>query len=542
LKDEIVGSAESTLIALAGAAIVILVLACVNVAGLLLGRAAPRTREVGVRAALGATRGRITRQLLVESTVLALIGAGFGTALAYAAIEALSRFGPADMPRLASIAIDREVLLCALVASLVSALVFGLAPALRLVRTSVGESLKEGTRAIAGSPHQRVRRVLASVQIALAFVLVAASGLLLRSFVAMTTTNPGFEPAGAVTASVELPTARYDADASAAFYARALERVRVLPGVEAAAFTSDLPWTGYDENTGFEIVGRSAADNESVEARYHFTTPGYLRASGVPLIAGRELRASDTKDAPLVVLLNESAARKYWTTPDNAVGARLNLWGAQRTVAGVIGDVRDMPWHDRAAPALYFPQAQAWYPQPMLLVVRSSVERASTVAAIRRALHDIDPQLPLSNVRPLDAVAGAAIATRRVTLWLVAIFGVTALVLAVVGIYGVMAQAVTQRTHEFGVRQALGATSGDILRLVCSSAALLTLGGLLAGLLLALVSTRLLASLLYGVTAMDPITFGAVTGLLGGAASAASYVPARRAARLGVAGALRTNQ
>jgi putative ABC transport system permease protein len=536
------GSADSTLVALGSAATVILVLACVNVAGLLLGRAAPRTREVAVRAALGATRGRIARQLLIESIVLALIGAAFGTALAYAAIGALSRFGPADMPRLASIAIDRAVLLYALTASLVSALVFGFAPAVRLARTSVGESLKEGTRAIAGSPHQRVRRVFASVQIALAFVLVAASGLLLRSFVAMTTTNPGFEPAGAVTASVELPTARYDGDASVAFYARALERVRALPGIQAATFTSDLPWTGYDENTGFAIVGRPAADNENVEARYHFATPGYLRASGVPLIAGRELRASDTKEAPLVVLLNESAARRYWTTPEAAIGARLNLWGAQRTVAGVIGDVRDMPWHDRAAPALYFPQAQTWYPQPMLLVVRSSVESPSTVAAIRRAVHDIDPELPLSNVRPLDAVAGAAIATRRVTLWLVVIFGVTALVLAVVGIYGVMAQAVAQRTHEFGVRQALGATRGDILRLVCSSAALLTLSGLCAGLLLALASTRLLASLLYGVTAVDPITFAAVTGLLAGAASAASYVPARRAARLGVAGALREGQ
>jgi putative ABC transport system permease protein len=392
---------------------------------------------------------------------------------------------------------------------------------------------------VAGAPHRRVRQVLAALEVALAFVLVVSSGLLLRSFVSMIDTNPGFQPRGAMTASVELPTARYDTNAAAAFYRDAAARVRALPGVHDVAFSSDLPWTGYDENTSFAIAGRRFADGEGPEARYHFITHGYTGATGTPLVAGRDLGPSDVRDAPLVVLVNEATARKYWNTPEAAVGARLNLWGAERTVAGVVGDVRDMPWHTRAVPALYFPQPQSWYPQPMCLIVRSDVAGASVVEPVRRALKEIDPELPLSNVRPLEAVAGAAIATRRLTLWLVATFGLTSLFLAVVGIYGVMAQAVGQRRHEFGIRQALGATRGDIMRLVFSSGMAMTITGLVAGVALAVGSTRVLASLLYGVTPLDPATFGGVAAVLVAAASLAAYVPARRATRVSAATALR---
>jgi putative ABC transport system permease protein len=539
LKDEIVGTAESTLVALGGAATAVLILACVNVAGLLLGRGVGRSREIGVRAALGATRSRLARQLLIESLVLAGLGGAIGVALAYSGIAALSRFGPSDIPRLESIFVDTQVLLYALAATIASALLFGLAPALRLASAGVGETLKEGVRSIAGSPHQRVRRGLAAIQLALAFVIVVSSGLLLRSFVAMITTNPGFTPGGAITASIELPVARYDRDASPAFFARAVERIRTLPEVVDAAFTSDLPWTGYDENTGFTIVGRPESDDDT-GARYHFITPGYLQSTGVPLVAGRDVTSSDSKDAPLVILINESTARKYWKNAQAAVGARVNLWGGERTVAGVIGDVRDMPWHDRAVPALYYPVAQMWTPQRMLLVARTNVDPTSTVDTIRRALQELDPGLPLANAKPLEVLAGAAMATRRLTLWLVGVFGLTALVLAVVGIYGVMAQAVGQRAHEFGVRQALGATSADIIRLVFSSATIMTLTGLVAGVTLALVSTRLLASLLYDVTALDPLTFGAVSALLVAAAAASAYLPARRASRISAAEALRS--
>jgi len=245
------------------------------------------------------------------------------------------------------------------------------------------------------------------------------------------------------------------------------------------------------------------------------------------------------KSAPMVFLINESLARKYWGRPEAAVGAQVKLWGSARSIVGVMGDVRDMPWHDRAAPALYFPVAQTWYAQPMSLIVRTSVEPSSIVEPVRRALRELDPEVPLATVKPLETVAGAATATRRLTLWLVLTFGLSALVLAVLGIYGVVAQAVGQRTHEFGVRQALGATRGDILRLVFSSASAMIVAGLTAGVALAVFSTRLLSSLLYGVTAMDAATFGWVAVILAVAAAGASYLPARRATRVSAASALR---
>jgi predicted permease len=539
LKDDIVGTASSTLRVLAGAALAVLLLACVNVAGLMLGRAVQREGEVSVRAALGASRWRIARQLLVESLVLGGAGGALGVGLACGAVWAVRTFGPADMPRLAMIALDLPVLGLALAATVLSAILFGLAPAVRLARTSAGEALKEGARTIAGSAHQRVRRALAAAEVALAFVLVVSSGLLLRSFVAMVTRDPGFQPRGAITASLELPPALYDEKGARVFFQRAAERVGALPGVRAAAFSSDVPWSSYDENTSFDIVGRSSPKDEGPEARYHFVTAGFARATGTPLLAGRDLGPGDDDGAPLVILVNAAAARKFWTSPAGAVGARVKLWGQERTVAGVLGDVQDMPWHERAAPALYFPQPQMWYAQRMFLIARADVPLPSIVEPIRRAVAEIDPELPLANVRPLEDVAAAATATRRLTLWLVAAFGLTSFFLAVVGIYGVMAQAVGQRRQEFGVRQALGATPRDIMRLVFSSGAGMTAAGLVAGLTLALGATRLLASLLYGVTAIDPATFATVAGILVTAAVGAIYFPARRATRVSPATVLR---
>ena len=287
LKTEIVGTAESTLFVLAAAASTILLLACVNVAGLLLGRATARSREVGVRAALGATRWRLARQLLIESLVLATAGGAIGMALAVAAVSALARFGPADLPRLQDIAVDGQVLLYAVAATLVSALVFGFAPALRLARAGVTTTLKEGGRTVAGV-HQPLGRALAAAELALAFVLVVSSALLLRSFVSMITAAPGFEPQGAITASVDLPPARYNNTAAAEFYRSAAERLAALPGVRGVTFSSDLPWTGYDENTSFDIVGRQFPAGEGPQARYHFVTHGFARTIGTRHVAGRE--------------------------------------------------------------------------------------------------------------------------------------------------------------------------------------------------------------------------------------------------------------
>ncbi|HEY6549426.1 MAG TPA: FtsX-like permease family protein, partial [Vicinamibacteria bacterium] len=437
------------------------------------------------------------------------------------------------------IEVDAGVLLGATLATLASALLVGLAPALRLARTTVNEALKEGGRTATGT-HQ-TGRALVAAEVALAFVLVAASGLLLKSFAKMITRDPGFQPTGAITATIELPTAKYDAAQSAEFFRRAAERMRALPGVREASFSSDLPWTGYEEFTSYDIVGRQFPEHEGPQSRYHFVTSGFAKATGTPLVAGKDLDETDVKDAPPVVLLNEAAARKFWQTPPAAVGARLKLWGKERTVKGVIGDVQDMPWHDKAVPALYFPQPQAWYPQVMSLIARTDGDARGLVEPLRKAIKEIDPELPLANVRPLETVAAAALATRRMTLWLVGAFGVTALLLAVVGVYGVMAQAVGQRRQEFGVRQALGATPADILRLVFSSAAGMTVGGLVAGVALAVGSTRLLMSLLYGVTPLDPGTFVAVGAVLVAAAAGAIYLPARRATKVSAVVALRAD-
>jgi len=542
LKDEIVGTAPTTLKALSWTAGAVLLLGCLNVAGLLLGRASRRTREIGVRAALGATRGRLALQLVIESLVLACAGGAAGVAIAYGAIAALARYGPADTPRLQAIAVDSGVLFYTAGATMCSALLFGLIPAWQLARSGVGTTLKEGGRTVAGSPHQRLRHVLAGAQVALAFVLVVAGGLLLRSFISVLQADAGFRAEGALSASLELPTARYETQARAAeFFNRALERIRVLPGVQSAAIGSDLPWTGYDENTGFSIVGRQFADGEEPEGRYHFITAGYASATGIAVLAGRELSASDTADAPMTVLLNGSAAQKYWGSAQAAVGARIKIWGRERTVAGVIGDVRDLPWDEHVTPAVYFPVPQTWSPQRMFLVARSATAPEAMVDPIRRIIADLDPELPLANVKPLAAVAYGALATRRLTLSLVTTFGIIALFLAVVGIYGLIAQSVGQRVQEFGVRQALGATQRDLVWLVLSKATVLTVAGLVGGLLLSLASTRLVASLLYGVGRADPLTFSVVTGLLLVTAVIASYLPARRATRVSPATALRSS-
>jgi predicted permease len=538
LEEEIVGTADSTLVVLAAAASLVLLLACVNVAGLLLGRAGARAREMGVRAALGATRARLITQMLTEAFVLALAGGAGGVAIAIAAVRALAAYGPADVPRLRMIAVDGEVFAYAVMATTVSALLSGLAPARHLARAGVADTLKEGGRPVAGSASQRTRRVLAAVQISLAFVLVVTAGLLLRSFARMLQAEPGFRAASTITVPLDLPRARYTVETGPSLYQRVLSEVLTVPGIEAAAFVSDLPWSGYDENTGFNIIGRAPEDARP-EARYHFATPGYARAIGTPLLAGREFTDSDGPDAPLVVLINESTARKYWESSTAALGARLNLWGAERTVVGVIGDVRDTPWSALAVPALYFPVAQMWAPQPMHLVVHAGVEPSTLIEPIRRIVSGLDPELPLGEVRPLTDVAASALATRKLTLWLVSAFGASAMLLSVVGIYGVMAQSVGQRMHELGVRQALGATKGDIMRLVLSSGVAITAAGLVCGAALSFASTRLVGSLLFGIGATDPTTFAAVALILFAAAAGASYLPARSAVRTDPSAALR---
>lgn len=540
LRADIIGSAETMLLALLAATGAVLLIACLNVAGLLLGRAAVRTREIGVRSALGATRARLVRQLVVESALLAAVGATLGIGFAYGAVKTLIVLAPADTPRLQMVSVDRVVLGYTLATTALTALLFGLAPALQLARADTVPAL-QGGRGAPGGAQQRLRRALVAAEVALAFTLVVTGGLLLRSFASLLRVDPGFKPDHVLTAVVNLPQARYKTSAdAAAFFDRLAERARALPGVRAAGLSSDLPWTGYDENTGFGIVGRTFPPGHDPEARYHFLTPGLLGALGVPLLAGRDITSADGPTAPPVVLINESTARAYWGDRQKAVGARLQLWSdSPTTVAGVIGDVKDTPWADAMPGGLYFAQAQTWYPQDMFMILRTDGDARALQGSLQRVVHDLDPELPLASIRTLDEIAGAAVATRRFTLTLVAAFAVLALFLAVVGVYGVMAQAVNQRTREFGVRQALGARPADILYLVLKGGAGIGLAGLAIGLTLAVPVLRLVRSLLFHTSPADPATLAGVAAALLVATFSASYFPARRATKLDPSTALR---
>lgn len=540
LRADIIGTSDTTLVALLAAAGAVLLIACLNVAGLLLGRATGRTREIGVRSALGATRLRLIRQLIVESSLLAVVGGVLGTAFAYGAVSVLLAFAPADTPRLQMVSVDRVVLSFTLAATVLTALLFGLAPAIQLARADAAPAL-QGGRAAPGGAQQRMRRGLVVAEVALAFVLVVTGGLLLRSFGSLLRLDPGFRPTGVLTAVVNLPPARYPNRATAAaFFDRLVERVRALPGVTAAGLGSDLPWTGYDENTSFGIVGRHFKEGESPEARYHFLTPGFIDAVGLPLRAGRDIRPGDGPGAPPVVLINEATARQFWGDAQSAIGARLDLWSdTPATVVGVIGGLKDVPWAERMPGGVYFAQKQQWYPQDMFITIRTGTEPRSLTESVTRVVRELDPELPLATVRTLDEIAGNALATRRFTLALVAAFALSALFLAVVGVYGVMAQTVGQRVREFGVRQALGAKPSDILRLVLSGGAMMGLVGLVAGLAIALPVTRLAGSLLFRTSPTDPLTLASVAALLFAATVLASYIPARRATRTDPASALR---
>jgi predicted permease len=540
LRADILGASRTMLVALLAAAGAVLLIACLNVAGLLLGRAIARTREIGVRSALGATRIRLLRQLIVESSLLAVLGGVLGVALAYAIVNTLLSVAPADAPRMHMVSVDRVVLAYTLAATLATALLFGAAPAVQLARADVAPALRGG-RGAAGGAQQRTRRALVMTEVAVAFVLVVTSGLLVRSFGSLLGVDPGFRSQSVLTAVVSLPQARYrNTAAASAFFDRLLDRVRGLPGVRAAGMSSDLPWTGYDENTSFGIEGRTFANGRSPEARYHFLTPGVVEALGIPLRAGRDITPADDANAPPVVLINETTARQFWGDAEKAVGARLWLWSkTPTTVAGVIGDVRDQPWSDTSPGGVYFPQAQQWYPQDMFVTIRTAVDPASLSGLLSQTVQELDPQLPLASVRTLEEIAGSALSTRRFTLALVSSFALTALFLALVGVYGVMAQAVAQRIREFGVRQALGARPSDILRLVLSNGMVMAVAGLAAGVIMALLLMRFVESLLFRTSPADPVTLLAVALLLLGSTIVASYIPARRATRTDPAAALR---
>jgi predicted permease len=543
LHEEIVGRSKTMLLVLMGAVVFVLLIACVNVANLMLAQSTVREREIAIRSALGAGRWRLVRQLLTESFVVGLVGGAVGLILADWAVDALVALAPPQLPRLHMIEIDQRILGFSLGISLLTGVLFGLAPALQGAKVNINELLKEGVRGSSGGRQRKLRNVLVVAEVALALVLLIGAGLLMRSFLKMQEADAGFKSDHVLTVSLSLPGARYNGRQTASFYDRLLTQIGTLPGVESAGASSDLPWTGYDENAGFAIEGKTFPMGEGPRARYHQVTPGYFETIDVPLLSGRPLDSRDVTGSAPVVLVNQSLARRYWPDED-AVGKRLTFARQPReedwlTVVGIVGDVKDFPNSPAAEPAFYWAHGQ----QPardMMVAVRATTDVAALADKIRSEVRTLDKDLAVSQVRNLDAIAESAMAGHRFTMLLFTIFAGIAAILAGIGIYGVMAYLVAQRTHEIGIRIALGAKQATVLKLVVGQGMTLTAIGVVIGLAAAFVLMRFLTALLFEVSVTDPATFGLIAVLLSFVALMSCYLPARRAANVDPMKALRT--
>jgi len=544
LHERVVGDVRPALWILMGVVGFLLLIACANVANLLLARAAVRRQEIAVRSALGARRGRLVRQLLTESLLLSFAGGGLGLLLAAWGVELLVALSPGNIPRLDEAGLDARVLLFTFAVAVVTGGLFGLLPALSASKTDLAESLKEGGSrgSTAGQGARRLRNSLVVSEIAIAVVLLAGAGLMVRSFQSIQAVDPGFRPERVLTFDLSLPAARYKEDAQlTGFYDQLGARAAALPGVERAAVTSALPLSGGDI-LSFVIEGRPELPPEKVQdAEYSTVSPEYFDVMGIRLVSGEKFTERDRAGAPAVTLISETMARKYWPGED-PVGKRINLGDPARspwrTVVGVVKDIRREALDKEPYPQMYSPIAQ--FPRRGLSVVaRASGDPLGLVPAVRRELAGLDKDLPLSNVRTMEQVLAESVARRRFQMLLIAAFAGIGLLLAAVGIYGVISYSVAQRRHEIGVRMALGARAPDILRLVVGQGLGLALAGVGVGLLAAFALTRVMSSLLYGVSATDPVTFACVSLALLGVALLACLIPARRATKVDPMVALR---
>lgn len=541
LGQQVTGDFRTALTTLLCAVGLVLLIACANVANLLLSRAAAREREIAVRLALGASRGRLARQLLTESVLLSLIGGALGLVLAAVALKTLAPLLPADLPRLSEIAVDMRVFLFTAFVSIATGILFGLAPLFRSNKTTAGESLKQSGR-VTGGIHQGLRSVLAVTQVAVALILLTGAGLMLKSFWSLLHVSPGFRTEHVLTSRVSLPKSRYpDARRISEFQRDLLERVRSAPGIQSAGITAYLPFSGTDNAWAFTIDGRPPLPpGEYVMAKYRVASTRYFSTIGIPLLRGRDFTDADTADAPFVVIINESMARAHWLG-ENPVGQRLkfgsDIW---RTVIGVVGDVHHENLDGEAKPEMYVPFSQSPNRESRSIVVmRTAVDPGAATSALREAVSSIDTALPIDQVSTMEQLVSASVGQPRFRTVLLGAFALLALVMASIGIYGVLNYLVAQRTREFGIRIAIGATEGDVLRLVLGRAAVLVGVGLAVGILGSASLAKLISGLLYGVDALDPLTFAVVPLLLAAVALLASYIPARRAMRVEPITALR---
>jgi predicted permease len=540
LEEEVVGGSRQTVLLLIAAGGLVLLIACANIAGLCVARGLARRREVAIRQALGARAGRLVRALVAENLLLGVAGGVAGLALAAAGVPLLTTLLPEDFPRLHAIHLSAAVAAFALLSAIATAVAAGLLPALRQTRLDPREALQEEPRGASPSRAARkLRSLLVAGEIALAALLCAATLLLARSAHMLGERDHGFDGNGVLAFDLSLPQAGYENNASRAqLYSGLTSRWRQLPGIEAAGLATDLPWTGYDENSGFRIVGRENSDREEGNGRYHAASPGYFGALRVPLLRGRLFDARDQLESPPVVVINDSLAQRYFARED-PVGHVLDVWGKRREIVGVVADIRDRPSDPQAIPAYWFPLSQQTPSLQLRAVIQTNSDPLAMASAAGAALRAIDPELPMSNIRTMDAIVAAALAERRFALWLFEAFAALALGLAAVGIYGLLAYLVEQRRKELGIRMALGANRSTIIRMVLRDGLRLCTAGVLAGLVLVPVAGRGLGTFLYGVRPTDFISLLAASMAILMVVLAASFVPAWTAARCHPVTALR---
>ena len=552
MRDDLVGDVRPALLILLGAVALVLLIACANVANLMLARALSRRKEVAVRTALGATRRRLLQQALSETLLLAFAGGTLGLVFAHYGVILIVKFLAQRLPRSNEIALDGWVLVFTLGISLLTGFAAGLLPALRMSKADLNEALKQGLGRTAADPGGgRTRNVLVVSEVALSLMLLIGAGLLIRSLWALHHVNPGFDPSRVVTMAVSVPPGKFaEPQQQIGYFGRVLDRVRSLPGVQSVGLIDSLPLSDDGSHQPISVEGRPPAPMADLpEVDVRLISPGYMSAMHISLLNGRDVDDSDVPGRPGAVLISESMAKSFWPNED-AIGKHLTLYffpDVPRVVVGVVADVKMTALNEtQPAPTLYFPLAQlspvrgaAWRSIPMSLAVRTSAAPLSVLPAITGAIRETDVDVPLLNIRTMDDSVSASLAPERFTMLLLGSFAGLALLLAVVGIYGVMSYSVSRRTNEIGIRVALGASRGDVLLLVVRQAMLLALVGAAIGIAGALALSRLMASQLYGVRPTDPVTFISVAALLLIVALAASYLPARRAMRVEPMAALR---
>jgi putative ABC transport system permease protein len=535
IEEDLLGDTRAELLVLMGAAAAVLLIACANLASLLLSRAAGRRGELAVRAALGATRGRLVRQMVIEATIFSLLGGAVGLAIAPAGASVMAQLTPRGFPAQTSSILNLRLLVFALVVSIATGIVFGFVPALQAARASLRDAMQHGARSAVGGRGRVTRDALVVLQVAAALVLLAGAGLMLRTMANLRAIELGFRPDHLLTVRTTLPQSKYrEAAQRLSFYERVIAGVRALPGVQSAAYSSLLPFLSPGNTTWFSIEGIPPDQDDPRDTLFRTGTSEYLQTLGVQLVEGRLLDGRDGVDAPRSVVVNDMLARKYWPRGP-AVGGRMRLGdpdGPYYTIVGVVRDVRERGHTLATKPLVYLPYAQRLASFPEYLVVRTAGAPADLVDAIRRIIARVDPDQPVSAVRTMDEIVDLDVADRQQQMILLGTFAGLALLLASIGLYGVLSYAVAQRSREIGLRIALGATTGSVMRVVVARGLWLTLIGLSIGLALAWAATRAMQNVLYGVTAGDPSTYAAVVGLLGAIALFASYVPARRASRM----------